>query len=718
MKLENFDKFLYSDKIFRPDQIEELIKEVRPNFRFNRSNRKEKYFNVPCSLDLETSSFYDASGEKVGLMYLWIFGLYGHIVMGRTWEELTGMIDKIVSILDLNEFKRLMCFVQNLSFDFQFFRHHFNFSKVFAAERREPLYALTDSGIEFRCSYKLSGMSLEKIGENLLTYPIKKKVGDLDYKLIRHPETRIFPKEKGYGRNDGKVVMAFIAEEIERNNGISRLPLTKTGYVRKYCRNSVFLDPETGLKDKKKIRRYREIMSISTLTPEIYSKCRDGFAGGFTHANALYVDQITENVTSYDFTSSYPAVMIAEKFPMGAAVEVDPRSMTEKEFYHYLNLYECLFTIHFFGIREKPNVFENYISRHKCKFITNDCVINNGRVVSASELMITIFSTDFEIIRDFYDFDGFEISYFVYWHRAYLPTDFVKAILQLYKDKTELKGVKGKEVEYQVSKGMLNACYGMTVSRIVREINDYTDDWETPYLPDTDKAISKYNNQPGRFLFYPWGCAVTYLSRKNLFSAIKEAGEDYVYSDTDSIKLVNADKHRQYFENYNKEIILKLEAACEHHGIDKEYIRPKNIKGIEKPLGVWEYEGVYDRFKTLGAKRYIIEHDGEIELTVSGINKKLAVPYLFEKFFSPYNKYGTDTAIFNAFKDGLVIPAGYSGKSTHTYIDEPRTGIVVDYMGKPYTYNELSGIHLEETTYNMGIAGEFIAYIKSIMKGV
>lgn len=717
MILTDFGKHLEDNTIYKPEQIEEVIKKVRTNFRFHRSNTKHKYFNVPAALDLETSSFYNKDGEKVGLTYVWVFGIYGLVIIGRTWNELSNMFDNLSSILDLNINKRLLVYIHNASFDFQFLRHHFTFEKVFASDHRVPLYALTTSGIEFRCSYQLSGMSLEKTGENLLTYKVSKKTGDLDYSLIRHEKTPLTKTELGYIVNDAKVVMAFIAEEIERNNGIGRLPLTKTGYVRKHCRNKIFIDPETGKKDKKKGRKFHEVISICTLTPEIYDKTRDAFAGGFCHGNAIYINKTVENVSSYDFTSSYPSVML-DKFPMGSPVVVDTTQMSGDEFYDYISLYNCIFTIHFYGLKQNPEVFENYISRSKCKYASGDCKVNNGRIVQAAEIMITITEVDFQIIKEFYTYDYFEISYLVYWHKAYLPKDFILSILELYKAKTVLKGVESKEVEYMVSKGMLNATYGMSVCKVVRPVYEYTDDWEPEKAANKEEEIEKYNKQRGRFLYYPWGVYVTAYARQNLFTAIKEAGIDYVYSDTDSIKLKNAAKHKKYFEDYNKKVIAKLTETCEFYNIDLDYIRPKTIKGEEKPLGVWDYEGTYSRFKTLGAKRYMIEKKGVLDLTVSGVNKKLAVPYLLESCYSPYNKYGTNTAVFNSFKDGLVIPPGYSGKSTHTYIDEPREGYVTDYRGIDCYYKELSGIHLEETSYNLGMAGEFISYLKLLTKGI
>ena len=713
MILYNFEECLNDETIYKPDQIVDVIKQVRANFRFNQINTKHKYFNVPCALDLETSSFYDSNMEKVGLMYVWILGIYGKIIIGRTWEELTVMLEKLVEILDLNENKRVICYVHNLQFDFQFFRSHFTFTKVFASDRRQPLYALTDSGIEFRCSYMLSGLSLAKVGDNLLKYKVNKKVGDLDYSLIRHSKTRLTKKELGYCSADVKVVMAYIAEEIERYNGLARLPLTKTGYVRNYCRNFLFRDLETGKKDKHKFLQNKDLMDrLEIIDADMYTDLKNAFAGGFTHGNSLYIGKTLRNVSSWDFTSSYPTVMIAERFPMGRPERIDCVNMEEEEFLHNINLYCCIFTICLHGLQEKPDAPDNYISQSKCIKLSSDAVINNGRVVSASYCELTITNIDYEIMTWLYEWDTYDVCNLIRWQRGYLPRDFVLAILELYKNKTELKGVAGKEAEYMVSKGMLNACYGMAVTDIVREVNEYTDRWELPYLPLIDNEIKKYNRKRGRFLYYPWGLFTVAAARKNLFSGIIEAGiNDYVYSDTDSIKLLNTEKHINYFQQYNEEIIDKLTYALEYHDIDPDYIRPKTIKGIEKPLGVWDYEGTFDRFKALGAKRYLLEKDGKLELTVSGLNKKIVVPYLLDK-------YGTNDAVFSAFKDGLSIPEGFTGKMTHTYIDEPKKGLVTDYKGNTIEYEEPTAVHLENSGYELSMSAQFVQFLLNHVKGI
>ena len=284
-----------------------------------------------------------------------------------------------------------------------------------------------------------------------------------------------------------------------------------------------------------------------------------------------------------------------------------------------------------------------------------------------------------------------------------------------------MKGVKGFEVEYQVSKGMLNALFGMCVMDVVRDSVIYSNEsgWvETP--GNVEELVSEYNTKGNRFLFYPWGVWITAYARRNLFSSILEAGVDYVYSDTDSIKLKNAEKHSEYFEKYNKDIINKVNDVLDFYKIPREMATPKTKDGVEKPLGVWDYEGKYDLFKTIGAKRYMWygltkpgkdgkeEYVAELSLTVSGINKKKAVPWFLNEYNNDINK------IFRKFDNELRIPADFSGKLTHTYIDEKQVFVVKDDFGNKEEVVSLSSVHLEKATSSISLADIYIDYLAGL----
>ena len=709
------------NEVYTPTDIETVLQWAVDETFLKGNNKKERFYNIPCSFDIETSSFYrGATGETYGyeqavkldktklekcsVMYVWQFGINGYVIVGRTWSEFTNMMHTVSRALNLCDSKRLICYVHNLSYEFQFIRTLFEWAKVFSIDLRKPIYAITKTGIEFRCSYLLSGYSLAKLGEQLNTYKCAKMVGDLDYKLIRHTDTPLTEKEVGYCVNDVIVVMNYIQEQIERHGSLLKLPLTKTGFVRKFCRAAC-------LRTKNKVGKTKPNYSYINMINELYitgmqefTMLQRAFSGGFTHANANYTDETITDVDSYDFTSSYPFVMVAEKFPMSRGVKIDCRSMKQFEF--LTSKYCAIFDVEFTNIFAAKTQ-DNPISLSKC--FVKECVCeNNGRLVCAKRIVLTITDVDFKIIRNFYTWESCRIGTMYCYRKEYLPTEFVKAILTLYEKKTTLKGVDGKEVEYLNSKEMLNSCYGMCVTNPLRDEFTYNGEWDETALTPIEKQelLQTYNDSRNRFLFYPWGVFVTAYARRNLFTAISAMGNDYIYSDTDSVKIKNGDSHRDYFNTYNNVVDAKLRAACKHHDLPLSLCMPDTIKGVTKVLGVWDYEGRYARFKTLGAKRYMTEKDGKVSLTVSGVNKKTAVPYLLEK-------YGKDS-IFDRFTNYLDIPPTATGKNIHTYIDYEQTGFVTDYNGVTAQFKTPTGVHLEPTGYYLSLSVMYINYLMGI----
>lgn len=631
-------------------------------------------------------------------MYCWALSINGHVILGRKWSEFDEVYNKLISTFWLDDQTRLLIYVQNLAYEFQFICRRYEWSRVFALKERKPLSCVTTDNIEFRCSYMLSGYSLEKIGENLQRYKITKMVGDLDYSKPRHYNTPLTEKEWKYVINDVQVVVAYIQETAENDGGYHKIPLTKTGYVRNYCREICFKD-----------RLYRKTIKLLTLDSKEYAQLKKAFAGGFTHANWRTSRFLIKNMDSFDETSAYPYTMVAEKFPMSKSRLVEIQS--DADFRYYLSKYCCLFDIEIFNLNgwKAP---DQILSRSKCRICENP-VVNNGRVITADRVVTTMTEVDFEMFEKFYKYDNCRVSDFRIYEKGYLPTPFVEAILGLYKDKTELKDVSDKEVEYMKSKGMLNSAYGMCVTDIIRDEDTFIMEW-TKKSADTEAQIEKYNKSVKRFLFYPWGVWVTAYARKNLYTAILEFGNDYVYSDTDSVKVTNADNHKQFFEDYNNAVADKLKAACEYHRIDFSLTRPKTIKGKEKPLGIWEHDGEYRRFKTLGAKRYMTEtfnhktNQWEINITVSGLRKDKAMEYLNKKSIE------LECSPFDLFEENLEVPGENTGKQIHTYNDSEYSDYLTDYLGETALVHEYSCIHLEPAEYHLSLVKEYVDLLNGI----
>ena len=464
-------------QVYKASQLADALKEAFEEQQVDIvEDNRVFYYNCPASFDIETSSFYNEDGEKRACMYIWQMGFNGTVIYGRTWEEWLNCLEQLVDYLQLDETHRLIIYVHNLGYEFQFIRKFFDWDKVFAIKQRRPVYALC-KGLEFRCSLFLSNYALAYIGDNLLhKYPVKKLVGDLDYSKLRHSKTPLTEQELAYCINDVKVVMSYIQEKIEQDGDITKIPLTNTGYVRNYCRKECFFEgiPEDDEEGRKRVlMNYRAIMkSLQIESKEEYEQMQRAFMGGFTHASALYSGKTMYDVGSADLTSSYPYAMVAQYYPMTKG-EFIGKVEDDKLFNYYLNKYCCLFDVEFTNLKPSEE-YENPLSYSRCK-ITGNYIVNNGRVVSADKMITTLTELDFDTVQKFYTWDSIKVFNMRIYQRGYLPRALIIAVLDLYEKKTSLKGIEGKEIEYLVSKNMINAAFGMMVTAVVRDEYNYSD---------------------------------------------------------------------------------------------------------------------------------------------------------------------------------------------------------------------------------------------------
>lgn len=602
---------------------------------------------------------------KIGFMYIWMLGINDNVFYGRTWEELRIFLGK------LNKRKKDI-FVHNLSFEFQFLSGNFKLINVFARKERKVIKCeMEEYNITFRCTYYMTNVALNKLTD-VYNLPVKKKCGDLDYTLVRNRKTPLTAKELLYCEYDCLVIYYYIKQELSMYKKFNKIPNTLTGRVRKELQARVL-----------KNYNYRsKLQKCINTDPHIYNLLIDCFAGGYTHANWLYVNEVIKNVVSWDFTSSYPFVMLVETYPSTTFKKCNVRNIKAilyDDFAYIIN-------IEFKNI--KSNYFNNIISKSKAYYIENG-VYDNGKIVSASLLKIVINEIDLKIIQKFYSFDDYNILEIYYANKSYLPYELLDFILDKYNNKTAYKNVSGKEYLYSIEKSKFNSLYGMCVTNNIKDNIEFNNEglWTTKKISNYDILDKLSVERKKGFLSFAYGVWVTSYSRYNLLSNVRLLDEYTIYCDTDSIKLTEGYDINVIY-NYNKQVDDKIKQVANFYNIDIKRFEPVDCKGIPHKIGLFDNDGEYEYFKTLGAKKYcyIDNATKKLHITVAGVPKK-GVTALKNNI--------------NNFNDNLFFNACDTGKKQIFYNDEQPTLKVIDYLGNVDIVREKKGICLMPCSYTL-----------------
>lgn len=660
-----------------------------------------RFYNIPCALDIECSSFYDDVGNKVGLMYVWQICINGYCWLGRTYKQFYDMLEVVHEVLKTGYCKTLVFYVHNLQYEFNALRHYLDVVDYFAIDNRTPLYVQDRRGIVFRCSYQLSGYSLRYLGDNVLTrYKVSKGAAeDINYYLIRSPETPLTRKAIGYCVNDVRVVVNYIQELMEDGEDLAHMPLTKTGRVR-----SALIEGCINTDDGKLNRNYIKLMKTCSVEVDEYKLLRQAFAGGFTHSNPFnsnkhFREEDGKTVIPFDINSAYIWAML-NKFPTGR-----PYKLPSLDLAKYRELYDDFNIVSRFRFTGLRSVFpwDYYISKSKCQDLTGE-VVSNGRVSSSLTCEMVITELDFKIIEQTYIWDSVEISDVLIYTSEYLPKEFMSTVLDFYEKKTTLKHVPGREIEYAKNKELLNSTYGCQATDVCRPLYTYNGDYGVE-LPDVADSLARYNKRMTRTSTYAWAPFITAYCRYKLWTeAIIPRGALYVYSDTDSIYTLYDDDVERHFQEVNDNVVNYLKEYAELQNIPFDRLAPFDKYGERQPLGIWSREDTCVEFKTLGAKRYlkttIKNGNRKYSSTIAGLSKN-AINYIM------------DHGGYDYFDKGMTVPSSDSGRLAVTYIDDRRKGTAVDYTGRRFEYDVKCGVHMEPCDFTLSSVKLFLEFLKS-----
>ena len=667
--------------------------------------KRKLYSNDILCFDIETTSLFDIDGEfktfdyskpkkfykgieKRALPYIWQFSFNDKTYYCRNFI-MFGTLLKAISDENIKQY----IYIHNLAFEFHWLlniikKFNWHIENILARGVRKVIqFEIKELNIVFRCSYALTNLSLEKSGQQFNTEH-SKLVGNLDYNIARSPLTKLTSKELQYCENDLIVMYEFLQIYKNEYGSIKNIPITQTGEVRKDINKHV----DYG---------YHKKVWQNIPDSTIYQMLMCAFMGGVTHANMKHSGKVLNNVASFDYSSSYPFRLVTCKFPSTKFFRID-----EEEIEYFKE--KCCILYHVKIRNFKSKLYNNYIPSSKC-IIKKGCRYDNGRIIKGTEIEIYLTDVDLEIIQSSYQIEEIEYIDIYASYKNFLPKVIIELILDYFEKKTKLKGNADFEYLYMKSKQKINSMFGCAVTNPLKQNYDFDiendeSNWKAGELTEEfiDKKIEDMKQSFSVVFTYGVGVWCTAYARQGLWKLISQIDKDSVYFDTDSDKILNYEKYQHIIDNINEENYNAIKEISETYDITLEKFSPTDIKGNKHTIGLLEFEGTYQEFVTLGAKKYCYREKDKLKMTLSGV-RKTAVSQL-------------NNDIKN-FKKGFEFD-----------YDINKLNMIYDENQQPFSFKDIDGnvyhcddikwcIIAQPTTYKLGITSEYENLLEFLENG-
>ena len=612
------------------------------------------YCMVPVYLDIETSNNH---AEDPKDLITWVSSIQvefnGHYYLLRMPEELVEFYKVLYNGLQLmpkdNEKfpKKVLTFIHNASYDLSYLIPYFReFLPDYGTtdgliEGPNKFLTYVQGALEFRCTYRLSNMSLAKWSDEM-NVEHKKQIGLYDYDRVIYQDSELSENEKLYDRYDiWSMKECLEATNAYNHDDLTTMPLTFTGYTRRVLRKSC-----------KASKYYRDKYCYKNrLTTDIFYAWEKSYAGGMTHMNRYYADLTIESGKKYrfmdewvyvplighrDFKSHYPSQMACMTYPLGVPqlvfdITQFDDSIEIPEILDYFPKFFTMSIIRFYDaeIKDKDITIPfMQFSKFNEKHIT-DIRLDNGRVIYArGEWVMYLDNLMLQILDEQYDLE-YEVLKVWKIEAMKLPDEILSVVDNLFKGKSDHKNIVNEltdkfgkldprtvaeQFELSQTKISLNSVYGCTCMNPIREQYSLTDNMD--FIPDSlhssyeaiTEGLEKYYKNHNNFLSYAIGCAVTSWAKFELYEYITKAigYKNVLYVDTDSAFYIKTPEVENRIEALNQ---LKKSKA--------HYVVLDN--GKKEYYDAFEPEPDCIAFKGLHSKCYGVVTSHGLELTIAGV---------------------------------------------------------------------------------------------------
>lgn len=402
------------------------------------------------------------------------------------------------------------------------------------------------------------------------------------------------------------------------------------------------------LTGSKEAKQYQRDVKSWTLQPDELVFLWHFQHGGLCWANPDELMKLHCNAYHLDFTSQYPFLMATQTFPVSAGRKVYLSTVTHLERLMRHNK-AVIFKAIFKNIQATTN-----ICWLKTERSTNEVKDSNDNCVMAEECSVYLSSETWKRLKVSYEWEDVILCYGWVYELGRLHRSFVELLLQDFMFKSQLKGVPGKEAEYQERKVGMNNQAGAFQMCPIMDIPKRERKKCFNRLDDIEHYLNQGNgyNRPlfkqkseegGRYWHFPQGLWLTELGKCWLLDILLEHEGIALYCDTDGAVF----KEKIDINRYNLKITRANLQAQFDLKLPKELFNPRTNEGKVTTLGKLE-EDIYEKFKMLGKKRYMWNlPNSPVELCHSGIFIPESLQCLLDEP-DPYEAYNGDFSMVRA----------------------------------------------------------------------
>lgn len=598
-----------------------------------------------------------------------------------------------------------------------------NVQNIILRDKHSPLSIKLDvlPHITFRDTYAIFNKSVAVLGDEIGIPKL-----EYNYKKIRLPWDKLEKLDYEYNERDNIIVAKSLYKYMKDNKiPFEEIPLTFTSFVKR--KRKEFIIENYG---KKAINKFYFDRNEQVQDFNFFELILKTYQGGLTASNINETGKlIDKGIYSIDIKSSYPYQMCSKYFPFYSEKTTEHFTCDLANSFYKLGIYKGFFgTFKFKNIRVKNRNYLLPISSSQLSkgYCSSDRVHFNGKLLSASEIIIPCNDIDIDTINLVYNYDEIEcLEIFATTKQRRLRQEEISFLLSAFHKKETIKDKEN--IDYALSKVYINSMYGVKVTTPIKSSYSIIDGeiLEIDYFKyneeERENIYRKFSETQtmfgGTLDIFTDGCYITSYARFMLVSMMTklvDEGCNVVYSDTDSIKF--------YLNNTSEDNIIAIINKINWLTVknNKKNIRFKTFKeqfnindqDYEKicKLGVWEMETVDENdqpkplpyFITFGAKKYgYIDNNGKVKTTIAGCNKKypsIAIHNLAKRENLPLVD-----AFKIVFSCGTQFDTSASGRTTAKI--EKRTREEMEH----FTYNgrrinQYGGIIIEDTTYTLNVS--------------